>query len=99
MTFHHHSMNIAAAMAMTFGPKLYLMALPNGGKMLVDKPTVRLPRSIESIPEKVGKRMRQAKLRMQMDRFQSDLKAKPWRRNDPNINPQRRRQLKPRFKQ
>ena len=69
------------AMATTFGPKLYLLGLPSGGRILVDKPAVRLPPSIEQIPGKVGKRLRRSRRRMQMNRYQSELKATPWRRN------------------
>lgn len=69
------------AMATAFGPKLYLMMLPSGGRILVDKPALRLPRSIESIPGKVNKRFRRVKRRMQVQRYQSELPAKPWRRN------------------
>ncbi len=68
-------------MAVAFGPKLSLLGLPNGGSIIVDKPTLRLPPSIESIPEKMSKQFRRAKLRMQVDRYASELTAKPWRRN------------------
>jgi membrane associated rhomboid family serine protease len=69
------------AMATTFGPKLYLMMLPSGGRIIVDKPAVRLPPVIESIPGKISKRFRRVKRRMQVQRYQSELPAKPWRRN------------------
>lgn len=68
-------------MAVSFGPKLSLLGLPGGGSIIVDKPTLRLPPSIESIPTKVSKRFRRAKLRMQVDRYVSELSPKPWRRN------------------
>mmetsp|Transcript_14209 Transcript_14209/g.20300 ORF Transcript_14209/g.20300 Transcript_14209/m.20300 type:complete len:404 (-) Transcript_14209:13-1224(-) len=84
-----------AAMATTFGPKLHLLILPNGGRMVVDKPLLRLPRSIESIPERMSKRLRIAKLRMQMNSYQSDLSVKPWRPNKTRMH--RRRSMKPRF--
>jgi len=45
------------AMATAFGPKLSFMGLPSGGRIIVDKPAVRLPNSIESIPGKISKRL------------------------------------------
>lgn len=68
------------AYATAFGPKLYLMGLPSGGRIIVDKPSVRLPPSIEAIPSKVSKRLRRGRRRMQVQRYQSELPAKPWRR-------------------
>jgi hypothetical protein len=69
------------AMATTFGPKLFLLGLPSGGRIIVDKPTVRLPPSIEQIPGKVINRLKRGRRRMQVQRYQSELSAKPWRRN------------------
>jgi hypothetical protein len=69
------------AMATAFGPKLYYMMLPmGGGKILVDKPALRLPSVLESIPGKMSKRLRRIRTRMQVERYQSELPAKPWRR-------------------
>jgi len=85
------------AMASTFGPKLYLMGLPAGGRIVVDKPTVRLPRYIESIPGKISKRMHRGRRRMQVQRYMSELSAKPWRRNR-NRRPRRKTfDRKPRY--
>lgn len=90
-----------AAMAIAFGPKLSYLPLPNGGSIIVDKPTLRLPPSIESIPGSVSKRLRRAKLRMQVDRYVSELSPKPWRRNRgrPRRRPIRRnkRPIRPMF--
>ena len=69
------------AMATAFGPKLFLMGLPNGGRIIVDKPAVRLPPSIEAIPGKFTNRLRRGRRRMQVHRYQSELKARPWRRS------------------
>jgi membrane associated rhomboid family serine protease len=45
-----------AAVAYFFGPRLYLVDLPNGyGRIVVDKPIVQVPRSIEVVPEAVGR--------------------------------------------
>ena len=68
-------------MAITFGPKLFVMGIPGGGSIIVDRPAVRLPSVIEELPEMLQKKFRQGRVRMQVDRFQSDLPAKPWRRN------------------
>ena len=73
-----------AVFAATFGPKLYLMALPNGGRIVV-----------ESIPSKIRKRFRRAKRRMLVDRYQSDLSSKPWRKPKYNSRP-RNRNVRPR---
>jgi membrane associated rhomboid family serine protease len=72
-----------AAMAYYFGPRLYLADLPEGGRIVVDKPIMRLPRSIESIPEKVSARIQRITRRMQVWRFRSDLASKPWRPTQP----------------
>jgi hypothetical protein len=68
-----------AAMAYYFGPRLYLADLPEGGRVMVDKPIMRLPRSIESIPENVSTRMHRITRRMQVWRYRADLPARPWR--------------------
>jgi len=62
-----------------FGPRLYLAPLPNGGHTIVDRPILRLPRSIESIPEKTSDRMTRMLRRMQIWRYKADLPDKPWR--------------------
>jgi len=72
------------AMATSFGPKLSFMGLPSGGRIIVDKPAVRLPPSIESIPGTISKRLRRGgkMRRMRGQRYQSELPpANPWRRN------------------
>jgi membrane associated rhomboid family serine protease len=68
-----------AAMAYYFGPRLFLAELPNGGTTIVDKPILRLPRSLESIPEKTGKRISRMLRRMQVWKYKADLPEKPWR--------------------
>lgn len=90
-----------ALMAYYVGPKLFIARLPNGTRMVVDKPTFRLPRVIESIPERIGKNLTRMKRRMQVE---SELtlhrsKPRPWRRT-PERNRQdwRRRPIKPLFK-
>jgi hypothetical protein len=69
-----------AAMSYYFGPRLYLAELPGGVKVIVDKPIIRLPASIESIPEKVNNRVTRLVRRMQIWRYTADLPDKPWRR-------------------
>lgn len=68
-----------AAMAYYFGPRLYLAELPNGGRTIVDRPIVRLPRSIEAIPERTSNVLTRMTRRMQVWRYKSELPAKPWR--------------------
>ncbi|CAB9516900.1 RHOMBOID-like protein 10, chloroplastic [Seminavis robusta] len=68
------------AAAYYFGPRLYLLELPEGGRFLVDKPVVRFPREIESIPEKVAKRFRRMTRRMQVNERVHDMTDKPWRK-------------------
>jgi membrane associated rhomboid family serine protease len=87
-----------AIFATTFGPKLYLLTLPMGGRMIVDKPMMRLPPYLENIPSEIGKKLRMGRRRLQMDRFQSDLTAKPWRRKrSKRLFERSRKPLKPLF--
>uniref|UniRef100_A0A7S3PU80 Peptidase S54 rhomboid domain-containing protein n=1 Tax=Chaetoceros debilis TaxID=122233 RepID=A0A7S3PU80_9STRA len=78
-------------MAMTFGPKLYLIGLPGGGRIIADKPSVRLPPYLETIPSKVGKRLKRGRRRMQVQRYQSELSATPWRKKRGHRRPIRER--------
>lgn len=81
-------------MSYYFGPRLYLAELPGGAQVVVDKPIMRLPPSIESIPEKLSNRVTRLVRRMQIWRYTADLPDKPWR-----INPSRRRQREYRRRQ
>lgn len=84
-----------AAMSYYFGPRLFIAELPNGGRTIVDKPILRLPRSLESIPERVGDRFRSMKRRMQVETFKAEHKAdRPWRKAKPRRD-YRRRQSAP----
>jgi len=88
-----------AAFAYTFGPKLYLLHLPNGGTTVVDKPKYQLPRHVRSLPDKFNRRFGRMRRRMQIEQFQSDLTAKPWRprrRRPFMMPPKSRKHLKPR---
>ena len=49
--------------------------------LFVDKPAVRLPSVIEQLPDTLKKKIRKGRVRMQVDRIQSNLPATPWRRN------------------
>jgi membrane associated rhomboid family serine protease len=80
-----------AAMAYYFGPRLYLVDMPDGGRAVVDRPIVRLPRYLESIPENTSILMR----RMQIWRFYADM---PWRSKKQGFQKRRslpNRSLKP----
>lgn len=69
-----------AAAAYLFGPRLVVRGAPNGALTIVDKPILRLPRSLEAIPEKIGDRFRFMRRRMQVESFKSDMPEKPWRK-------------------
>ena len=75
-----------AFMAYLIGPRLYLTDTPQGVRLVVDRPVLRLPRHIESIPDKVGEKWQRIMRRMQVVRYKADLKDQPWR------NQMRRRQ-------
>ena len=67
-------------MSWYFGPRLYIAELPAGlGRVIVDKPIVRLPPSIESIPTKVNKEVARLTKRMKIPEYIADLPDKPWR--------------------
>lgn len=86
-----------AAVAYLIGPRLYLTDTPHHGRLVVDRPIVRLPRQIESIPENVADRWQRIMRRMQIIRYKADLKDQPWR--SPRNQQQRRnapnRSIKP----
>jgi hypothetical protein len=75
-------------MAYYFGPRLYLSEDPSLAeeagtaryRFLVDRPVLRLPRSIESIPEKIGRRLERIARRMRVERYRADTPDTPWRR-------------------
>jgi membrane associated rhomboid family serine protease len=77
-----------AGMAYYFGPRLYLSEDPSLAeeagtaryRFLVDRPVLRLPRSIESIPEKIGRRLERIARRMRVERYRADTPDTPWRR-------------------
>lgn len=93
-----------AAMAYYFGPRLYLAELPDGGRTVVDRPILRLPRIIESFPERVSNRFDRMMRRLQIWQHKVDLPDKPWRPKDTwsKVNYQRRanvpnRSIKPKL--
>jgi len=69
-----------AAMAYTFGPRLFLMDLPNSNRIVVDKARFRIPNTIKSFPETAGLKLQRLKRRMQVDRFSADLPVKLWQK-------------------
>lgn len=87
-----------AGMAYFFGPRLYLVDVPNGsGSILVDKPIVRAPVYVEKVPEVVGKIWQRLSgaVDRQLSRVFFPTGSKPWqfdtdrrnyhmRRNTPN---------------
>ncbi len=72
-------------MSWYFGPRLYLAELPisEAGvqRIIVDKPLVRLPSSIESLPTKFSKGVGRLTRRMKVLGYLENLPDKPWRRN------------------
>ena len=89
-------------MSWYFGPRLYIAELPipdvGSQRVIVDKPIVRLPSSIESVPTKVGKNFQRLTRRMKIWGHVEDLPDKPWRRKQKgaqNIDYRRRREMAP----
>lgn len=78
-----------AGFATMFGPRLVIATLPNGRQTIVDRPILRLPTHIESIPGKIGGRFNKIKRRMQVNLFKSDLREEPWRTKPNRSNFQR----------
>ena len=74
-----------AAMSWYFGPRLYLAELPisevETRQVIVDKPIVRLPSSIENIPKTIGKGVGRVTRRIKIWGYVENLPDKPWRRN------------------
>lgn len=88
-----------AAMSWYFGPRLYIAEVPMSegvGRIIVDKPIVRLPRSIESLPTNVSTATDRMMRRMKVWAHISDLPDKPWRKNrGKQIDYRRRKQNTP----
>jgi len=94
-----------AAMSWYFGPRLYIAELPipdvGVRRVIVDKPIVRLPSSIESIPTKINKGVGRLSRRMKIWRYAANLPDKPWRtkkkiqQQEQNIDYRRRQQGTP----
>jgi Rhomboid family len=83
-----------AAMAYYFGPRLYLCDMPNGARVIVDKPICRLPRSIESIPGRVTQQVKSATSFMRLPSlplFGFD-KSMPWNKGRMDEYEERQRQ-------
>ena len=87
---------MVAAMAYCIGPKLYTMGLPNGGRMVVNRPKYQLPKSVRTIPDKFNKRFGRVGRRMRVESYKSDLTAKPWRPQKYRRQPSRKRDRIPR---
>ena len=82
-------------MSYYFGPRLYYAELPGGiGKVVVDKPIVRLPPSIESIPRKMNEEISRLTRRIQIWQYFT-IPDKPWRlkKNQQQKIDYRRRQI------
>jgi len=70
-----------ATMAYFFGPRLYLADLEeSGGRVVVDRPILRLPRQLESIPERIDEGYRRITRRAQVEKFKGDRPTPPWQK-------------------
>ena len=71
-----------AAMAYNFGPKLFVMAFPDGRRIVVDKPNIRLPKQIQKIGNSFRRKLNDhgGKSWGQQTHYQSKdpLPSKPW---------------------
>lgn len=68
-----------AAMAYYFGPRLFLASYPDeGGRVIVDKPVMRLPSALENIPRNLSNGFSRIVRRMQIWRVKEGLPGKPW---------------------
>mmetsp|Transcript_14956 Transcript_14956/g.36723 ORF Transcript_14956/g.36723 Transcript_14956/m.36723 type:complete len:415 (-) Transcript_14956:859-2103(-) len=70
-----------AMMAYYFGPRLFLAPIPGTESVVVvDKPILRLPRWLESFPEKSSSSVTRLVRRMQVWKFTDNLPSRPWRK-------------------
>jgi len=83
-----------AGMAYLFGPRLYLVDLePSSGyrgRLVVDRPVLRVPRSVEAVPQAVGQTWQRLEHRVSRVMFPSG--NKPWQTSRPRQNYHLRRQ-------
>jgi len=73
-----------AAAAYAIGPRLYVsQSMYNGRKILVDKPLVRVPKYVESLPQRIGVQLQRFKRKLQIDKVTLHLsqRSKSWLRN------------------
>lgn len=84
-----------AAMAYYFGPRLYHAELPGGGFTIVDRPIVRLPKAIESMPERISDTLTRITRRMRILGYKADSPSKPWRPKGGQATDYRRRKNAP----
>jgi hypothetical protein len=84
-------------MSYYFGPRLYIAKLPgvDGGQVVVDKPIMRLPPSIENIPRNISNDINRMTRRMQIWYYKSDLPDKPWQSGKVRRDDYRRRRNTP----
>jgi hypothetical protein len=84
-------------MAYYFGPNIYMSDLPDGTRVMIDRPIYRLPRQIESLPGNVFNRLDRVARRMQVIRYKQDMRDTPWRRQgQPIRRSSPNRSIKPR---
>jgi len=76
-----------AVMAFYVGPRLYMTDLPGGGRMVVDRPLIRLPRSIERVPDRIGSLAERISRRVRIDRYLQDRPTPPWQQRQQRRKP------------
>ncbi|EEC47133.1 predicted protein [Phaeodactylum tricornutum CCAP 1055/1] len=74
-----------AAMGYYFGPRLYLVELPEGGRIVMDRPIARLPRNIESIPGNLAGQIKRITRRMQVERYKTEMPTRPWQQRQQHM--------------
>lgn len=80
------------AMAYFFGPRLYLAELPIG-RVMIDRPILRAPESLEQVPQQIGQAWQRISegVEKQVNRILPGTSGNPWR--PPKTNMRQRRQV------
>ena len=87
-------------MSYYFAPRLFIARLPpeegyDDGQVIVDKPIMRLPSSIENIPKNINTGISRMTRRMQIWRYKAELPGKPWQSERQRRDDYRRRRVGP----
>ena len=72
-----------AAMALTFGPRLYLYDdYETRRRIIVDRPRLTIPKEFQDIPRKFSSKLRRLRRKMQTDRYTSTLPTRNRKKNN-----------------